>query len=569
MKKIVINLKKCIKFMSNCKKEIIILFLFGIITTIISIFIPALSANLISNIINLNFDHVIKFSISVLSLEIINIVLEIFISKNFLSFKKKYILNIRKEIFRSLINSDIEVYNKEYGSILNKIKDDSNRIVMFFNIFKKNFFSVLGNVGIFIIIFKINKLIGLYMIASMIISMIIRYYGIKKSIYYKNKTYGIDDKNTVLISEVITGGKEIKTLSLKDKFINKTDESFEKIGNLDYKGTSIYEYSKRIAKIIESLMFFGMILISIVLIKNNSLSIDNFIIIFMYKSNMFGVSENISELINYIRKFSLSSNRILSILEYKKEKFGNLKIDKLKGKIEFKDVSFSYEDKKIFEKLNVKFDENSFNIIVGKTGSGKTTLINLINRLYREKDGLIEIDNYNLNDLDETSIRKNISTINQNPYLFNMSIKENLEIIDDNFKKIKKVCSLVGIDEKINKLENRYDTEIGHDSYNLSGGEKQKIAIARTLLSNTKIILLDEITNNLDNESKRDIKKILDSIKGKYTIIMVTHDMDMITEDDRVIFMNEGKIIADGIHKEIVNDNKKYQDFYNANKIIK
>ena len=140
-----------------------------------------------------------------------------------------------------------------------------------------------------------------------------------------------------------------------------------------------------------------------------------------------------------------------------------------------------------------------------------------------------------------------------------MSIKENLSIIDDNFDNIKRAITFVGLDKKIESLENGYDTILNEDATNFSGGEKQRLAIARVLLTGTKVILLDEITNNLDIKSKKNILKLLKKLKKDYTIIMVTHDLDIIANSDRIIIISDCKIVGDGKHLDLIKTNTYYQ----------
>ena len=173
-------------------------------------------------------------------------------------------------------------------------------------------------------------------------------------------------------------------------------------------------------------------------------------------------------------------------------------------------------------------------------------------------------DNYDINTLDESSITNNITLVTQNPYIFNMSIKDNLKIVSKkaSLSKIKEVCKIACIHDFIMSLPDKYDTKIGEGGVALSGGQRQRIAIARALLRNTKIILFDEATSALDNETQNLIQKSINNMKGDYTIIIVAHRLSTIINADRILFLDDGKVKDEGTHKELLKKNKDYKYLY-------
>ena len=432
---------------------------------------------------------------------------------------------------------------------------------------KESILAAIANIGILFYIFFLNYIIGICYLIAIILLIIIRYYGIKKSIYYTNKSLEIGDQNSTLIGEIIKGAKDIKTLKLKDKFLKKADNSFDKVSEYEYKSNIYLEYTDKISSFMESVFLGIIIIISIFLIKNNLLTISNFIVIFMYKVSIFNISSKISNVMHNFKKFSLSANRVFSILDYKKEEFGTKKLESCKGNIIFKNVDFYYDKTPIFENFNLKIEENSFVAIIGKNGVGKTTLFSLLTKVLTPTKGDIYLDNIKISELTEESLRKHISLVTQQPYLFNCSIKANLDMIDDNMDHIKEVCELVGLDKKIESLEKGYQTVLREDGTNLSGGEKQKLAIARALLAKTKILLLDEITNNLDTETIDSIIDSIEKLKGKYTILMITHNLDILKFADRIIVLDQGKIVGDDKHDTLIKKNKFYKELYRGNRL--
>ena len=214
--------------------------------------------------------------------------------------------------------------------------------------------------------------------------------------------------------------------------------------------------------------------------------------------------------------------------------------------------------------MNFKINPNETIGFVGKSGAGKTTVLSLINKMYNVNDNMIFLDNYDINTLDESSITSNITLVTQNPYIFNMSIKDNLKIVSKkaSLSKIKEVCKIACIHDFIMSLPDKYDTKIGEGGVALSGGQRQRIAIARALLRNTKIILFDEATSALDNETQNLIQKSINNMKGDYTILIVAHRLSTIINADRILFLDDGKVKDEGTHKELLKKNKDYKYLY-------
>ena len=198
-------------------------------------------------------------------------------------------------------------------------------------------------------------------------------------------------------------------------------------------------------------------------------------------------------------------------------------------------------------------------------GGGKTTLFNLLLRLFSPVQVDILIDNINIKDLDEESLRKHISIIRQEPFLFNKTILENFKLVnpDITLEEVREYCKKAYIDDYIMSLEKGYDTLIGEGGVNLSGGQKQRLAIARTLMKNSKIILFDEATSALDNESQEYIKNTINELSKTHTIIIIAHRLSTIKDADKIYLISDGQVVASGSHKYLIKNNKHYKQLYN------
>ena len=203
-------------------------------------------------------------------------------------------------------------------------------------------------------------------------------------------------------------------------------------------------------------------------------------------------------------------------------------------------------------------------VLLERVVHGKTTIFNLLCKLYDIKSGEILIENENINDLDKDSIRGNITIISQEPYIFNLSIRDNLKLVKEDLTEDEMIeaCKIACLDEFIETLPNKYDTVLGENGVVLSGGQKQRLAIARAFVQKTKIILFDEATSALDNETQAEIQQAISNLKEEYTILIIAHRLSTIVNCDKIMILENGKINASGTHNELLKENSIYQTLY-------
>jgi len=214
--------------------------------------------------------------------------------------------------------------------------------------------------------------------------------------------------------------------------------------------------------------------------------------------------------------------------------------------------------------MNFEIKPNEKVAFVGKSGAGKTTIFSLITKLYSLNEGKILLDGYNIDDLTCDSLRNNMSIITQNPYIFNLTVKENLLLAKENasMKEIRTACKMACIDDFIMTLSDKYDTMLGENGIILSGGQKQRLAIARALLMKTEIILFDEATSALDNETQESINQAIENLKGEYTILIIAHRLSTVIDCDKIFVVDKGKITDSGSHKELLKNSNSYKSLY-------
>jgi len=262
------------------------------------------------------------------------------------------------------------------------------------------------------------------------------------------------------------------------------------------------------------------------------------------------------------------AKRVLPIIDERPEindlnSKGELNLEN--GDIIFKNVSFSYEkDKQILNNINLKFSGKKMTALVGHSGAGKSTILNLIPRFYNAESGDIIIDNKSIYQSSIHSLRKNISLVSQDITLFDDTVKNNIAYanLDASMEEIISAAKQSYADEFINQLPNKYDTIIGENGVRLSGGEKQRLSIARALLKESPIILLDEATSSLDADTEHKIQKAIAYLVQGRTTIVIAHRLSTIINSEKIIVLNSGKIENEGSHEELLKKSDIYKNFY-------
>ena len=362
-------------------------------------------------------------------------------------------------------------------------------------------------------------------------------------------------------------------LNAKQSFMNNLEENINNLSDKQFKMRNTEMNYTCIIGIVEAVFRFLIIIILMKLIINRNILVANALVLFSYRRNLLtNLMQKTGDLLTELKSFNISSERVFAILEnkeFKKEIFGKNHLNKVNGDFEFQDVYFSYEKNEVLKGLSFKVNANETVAFVGKSGAGKTTIFSLLCKLYDIDKGKITIDDVDIKELDEESIRNNITIISQNPYIFNMSIKDNLRLVKEDVtdEEIKKACKLACLDEYIETLPDKYDTIVGEGGITLSGGQRQRLAIARAFIQETEIILFDEATSALDNETQAKIQQAINNLKENYTILIIAHRLSTIINSDRIIVIDDGKIVGEGSHEKLLKTNKIYKKLYDNEQI--
>lgn len=456
------------------------------------------------------------------------------------------------------------------GEIINRITNDADSLSFTFGKMINMISSIVTALVILVYVFFNSWIVGLILIIFLIILYFIikKYTPLLKDAHKERKT--TQDSFTSLANESIRGIREIKTLGIKEQLIINAKKSIDDIFKVSKKEIDLETRFNIVISLLKEVLEVGVFIICIILLYYKQITLTFFIAMTYYIYRYMWFIECLNDFTETYQKVSVSLDRVNEILENQKFNdvvFGNTDIKNMKGIIKFKDVSFSYpNEEKVLDDFNLIIEPNKKIAIVGASGQGKSTLFNLITRLFDANAGTISIDDINILDISEECLRKNVSIIRQEPFIFNRTILENFKIIDENIKlkDVKKYVKEAYLDEYIESLPKKYDTLLGEGGVNLSGGQKQRLAIARTLAKNSKIILFDEATSALDNNSQEFIKKSIDNLVKNHTVVIVAHRLSTIIDADVIYVIDKGKVIASGTHNQLLTSCDYYKNLYKS-----
>ena len=564
-------IKDFFKLVKGSKKWIFFLFLGSIMAHLSSLLIPVFAANIIYEVTNGNADATyVNIGLLASTYIIHNLFWYLYYVSYSYNFKYSY-RNLREKVIDKVFTYDNEFYNKiSKGEILNTINiDTSNLSEMIDNVCEIIVVFVKIIVMTFVFL-KTNLYAGFVVIILECVYLKAFDYCNVMSTKYLRGQQKYRDKLTGNLSQILNGLDEIKIFNIYDKIKN----DFYIISN---KWSVQYMTKRKYINVRKALLpliiNFGKIVLYIILVVfvlKGKYEINILVLLITYFEN---IMTNTRELMDYsrqIRERSISISRINNILNYSSREqldFGINENDYISGLVEFKNVNFSYKTKNKGNIKDISFtaEPNKITALVGHSGSGKTTVSNLILRQHKIDSGEILIDNENIYNYSKEIYSSNVIGVNQSPFIFNMSIRKNLSLIDPNVENQIEACKRVGIHDYIMSLPKGYNTLLTENATNFSGGQKQLLAIARTLLSKAEILIFDEVTSSLDSILVERIKEIFENLKLDHTIIIITHKKDVMQIADKIIVFNKGKIVGQGTHEVLMKNNNYYIDLQTEN----
>ena len=478
---------------------------------------------------------------------------------------------LQLQLMKSIIKADTEIVDKKHsGKFISHLNFDISMMtnlisVVILNIAKDSL-TLIGLIGV--MFYQNWKLAFFALIMIPLASFAAKSLGkrIGKITTQAQESSGI---LTTYMLEIFKNHKIIKIFqkenyefSRAEKFINNLKEKLVKTAMIVVRASPIMET-------LTGIMIAGLIYYSGNLIIKQELDINNF---FSFLAAMMLAYQPVRSLatINMTIHQGLSAaKRIIPLIEQEnniKEKPDALSLKTTKGEINFRNISFKYnnDEREVLNSINLNIIGGEMTSLVGHSGAGKTTILNLIPRFYDRTSGDILIDGQSIYDISISSLRNNISLVNQDTTLFDDTVKNNIAYakLDATDEEIFEAAKLSHCSEFIDKLPNKFDTVIGENGARLSGGEKQRLSIARAMLKKSKIILLDEATSSLDAETESKIQEAIKLLTKDRTTLVIAHRLSTVMNSKKICVVDDGKIVAEGNHKELVQKSETYKNFY-------
>jgi len=481
------------------------------------------------------------------------------------------VLTIQKQLASSILKSDTHTLeSKHSGQYLSHIMYDVGQVNTLvsngvLNLMKDSL-TLIVLVGL---MFYQNWKLALFAMLMMPLAAFVAK-SLGKRIGKATKESTILNANlTSYLSELLKGSRMIKIFQQEKFELDRSDKILTSNRNIRIKMGFIMIRATPIMEILTGIMIAGFIYFSGFMIASGEMGINNF---FSFLTAMMLAYQPIRSLATINMMFyqgAVGAERVFGVLDTKpniKEIDSSPNLEINEGNVEFKNVSFAYPKTNVdaVKKINISIKGSSTTALVGHSGAGKSTIINLLPRFYDPKEGKIQIDGQNINEVKLSSLRKNISMVSQDIILFDDTIRANIAYAKLNASEdeIKKACDFAAASDFIKNLPQSYETMIGENGIKLSGGQKQRISIARAVLKNSPIILLDEATSSLDSESEEKVQNAILNLTKNKTTLVIAHRLSTIIRADKIFVLNQGEIADIGTHNELLKNSMLYKNLY-------
>ena len=477
------------------------------------------------------------------------------------------IKNLKKNIYEKIITLPLSYFSKnKKGDLISRMSSDvievQNSFLSIIEIFIRDPLTIAFTIGaMFIISYKLTLFVIVFIpVSGFIISFIGKTLKRKSLLVQKEQA-----ELTSITEETINGIKIIKSFLAESFFKNKFDKTNTNFLSFSNKLINRQNIAAPLSE------FLGILVIGVLLWYGGQLVLIDMELkpaaFITYMGLAYGVltpAKSISKAFYSLKKGN-AAERVFEIIDSKSEFFDDSNkenLDSFKKCIEFKNVSFKYENATVLNNISLKVNKGEMVAIVGSSGSGKSTLVNLIPRFFDKISGKILIDDIDINNLSRLKIRSLIGIVSQDSILFNTSIKENILLGDSKGnidEKLSESLSIANADEFINELDDQVDYNVGDNGSNLSGGQKQRVAIARAVYSNSPILILDEATSSLDSKSEKLVQDAIDKLMINKTSIVIAHRLSTIQNANKIIVLDKGEIVEQGNHDELIKNDSYYK----------
>ena len=559
-------IKICMKYFklnANNKKMLFSLFLSSLLTRIVILGFPIFAARIVDFATSRDFENAF---LNLIFLGINFVIYNLVYHWNYIAYRDNtnYVYTKLQENVVDKVSNYDENFTKRISKsyLINTTSNDIWDVCMFADRMMdaiSHFFSLVVALGILLFY---NLEIGLIVLAfNLVYLFLLSKYQKKKDDYLTGQRKQ-QDKIVETFAQVLDGTKEIKSFDMHEKLneyleINKKNWTKQYFLKRKY-----WDRSKVVLPILIMVAKVIAYVITITQIAKGNMTVGMLVLVIGYIDRIEDENIDFFERINKVCNSSIRIDRLYNVMYYDNKnmlEFGSDNTDDIEGNVTFSHVSFTYEDNLVLDNVSFDINKKSLTAIVGKSGSGKSTIFRLLLRLYKLDKGNIYIDGTSIYDYSKEVYSSNVSIATQKPFIFNMSIRENLGLVDSNKKRQEEACKRVGIHDFIMSLPKGYNTVLKEDAADISGGQKQLISLARTLLSKSEILLFDEVTASLDPNTAKTVMKVLKDLKKDHTVIMITHKPKLMKLADKILVIDHGKLVGEGTHKQLIDKNKYYK----------
>ncbi len=483
----------------------------------------------------------------------------------------KVVRNIRDQLYRSLIYKSIDFLSKaRTGDLVSRISNDIDRIRFAVSetitVYIKESFTLI--ILLFIIFYLDWQMALISLTITPVAAMILKLFGKKvhKKVIQSQETIG---ELSSFLTETVSGNKIVKAYNMEADEIKKFKDINQKHYKINARISFLSSLPSPLMNMIGGIVASGIFTMGMLRIANGSMDAGQFISFLASLFMMYDPLKRLSKAHIDYNQGKAGYDRVMDVIRDVspiKDIQNPLELERVKGKVEFRNVSFAYdEDVPVIKDMSFTVNPHEMVAIVGKSGSGKTTMMNLLLRFYENPHGKILIDGNDIKDVSMRSLRKNIGLVTQDVFLFNDTIRNNISYGIDDFseEQFQKVANISRSAEFIKDLPEGYETEVGERGVLLSNGQRQRISIARAILKDPSILIFDEATAALDNESEKLIQKAIEDVMKDRTSFVIAHRLSTIIEADRILVIEKGEIIESGNHAELIKKRGHYYSLYN------
>ena len=568
------SLLRVLSYLKPYKKAVSLTLGFAILTTLLDLIPPWIIKVIIDELVDGKKTSLINWVVVGL--------IGVYFLRNFLNYQRimfnnrleqNVVFDMRSNVYKALNQLSINFFeNRSTGELMSRVNDDVNYVErIFIDGVEKVVTAILTLTGITIILFYLHWKLAL--VALLPIPLLIWGASIytKKahSLYHKVRESAA--KMNSRLQDSISGIREIFAFNRQSHEISLFEKKSREYCNSNLKVMSLWAIYSPAMMFLGSLGTALILLYGTELIYNNEITIGSLVAFIGYLA-LFYTPINQLHSVNHMLQHALaSSERIFEIIDrqpdVKEIHNAFLPTTNMRGEIEFQEVTFAYtQNKPVIKNLSLNISSGNKIALVGHTGSGKSTLIKLLLRFYDTDLGKITIDNHNIKELKISYLREQIGLVSQDPYLFNGTVAENILYgnVEANHEQMRKAAIAAHADDFVKGLPEEYDTRIGERGVKLSGGEKHRIAIARTLLKDPPILILDEATASVDTETELKIKEALSSLMARRTTILIAHRLSTLEGADRILVIKSGKLIESGTHDQMINNETEYAQLFRS-----